>query len=230
MLKETLLASLLAGFCAAVILTCLQSVWVTPLILRGEVYEDAAVHQTSPPATSDDHHHEADEWKPRDGMERTLYTAAADFLLAVGYAFVLISTYLLWRAPRTALWGAAFGLAGFVVFFEAPALGLPPELPGTAAADLSVRQAWWVMTAAATAVGLLMMFSTSKLRARLFAVAIVVAPHLVRAPQPAIASSLAPEELQSQFRLATTICNAIFWLALGITSSVAFRKLVRQHG
>lgn len=229
MLKETLLASLLAGLCAAVILTCLQSVWVTPLILRGEVYEDAAAHQTLPPDTSGDHHHEADEWKPRDGMERTLYTAAADLLLAVGYAFVLISTYLLWRAPSTPLWGAAFGLAGFTVFFAAPALGLPPELPGTAAAELSVRQAWWVMTAAATAVGLLLLFSSPKLWVRLSALVILVAPHLVPAPQPAIASSLAPEELQSQFRLATTACNAIFWLTLGIGSSVAFRKLVRQH-
>ena len=77
MLKETLLASLLAGFCAAVVLTCLQCVWVTPLILQGEVYEDAAAaHETSQAAPSEGHHHEADEWKPSDGMERTLYTAA----------------------------------------------------------------------------------------------------------------------------------------------------------
>jgi cobalt transporter subunit CbtA len=229
MLRETLLASLLAGLCAAVVLTCLQSVWVTPLILRGEVYEDAVAQQTSSPASSDVHHHEAEEWKPRDGMERTLYTAAADLLLAVGYAFVLISTYLLWRAPRTPLWGAAFGLAGFTVFFAAPALGLPPQLPGTAAAELSVRQEWWAMTAAATAAGLLMLFSSPQLRVRLLAIAILIAPHLVPAPQPVKPGSLAPEDLQSQFRLATTVCNAIFWVALGIASSVAFRKLVRRH-
>ena len=231
MLKETLLASLLAGLCAAVILTCLQTVWVTPLILQGEVYEDAAAaaHQSAPAVAQEGHHHEADEWKPHDGMERTLYTAAADLLLAVGYAFVLISTYLLWRAPRTALWGAAFGLAGFAVFFAAPALGLPPELPGTAAAELSIRQAWWVMTAAATAVGLLMLFSSQRLPIRLLAVAVLIAPHLVPAPQPDVAGSLAPEGLQSQFRLATTVCNAIFWLTLGVASSIAWRKLVRQH-
>lgn len=229
MLRETLLASLLAGLCAAVVLTCLQSVWVTPLILKGEVYEDAAALKAAAPAPAESHHHDADEWKPRDGTERTLYTAAADLLLSVGYAFVLVSTYLLWRAPRTPLWGAVFGLAGFIVFFAAPALGLPPELPGTAAAELSTRQAWWVMTAAATAVGLLLFFSTSKLWIRLLALAVLIAPHLVPAPQPVTASSLAPEELQSQFRLATTVCNAIFWLALGVASSVAFRKLVRRH-
>jgi cobalt transporter subunit CbtA len=225
MLKETLLASLLAGLCAAVILACLQSVWVTPLILKGEVYEDAAPAA----AHEEEHHHEAEEWKPQDGMERTLYTLAADLLLAVGYAFVLTSTYLLWRAPRSPLWGAAFGLAGFVVFFGAPALGLPPELPGTAAAELSIRQVWWIMTAAATAVGLLMLFSTRRVGIRLLAVAVLIAPHLVPAPQPAVASSLAPEQLQSQFRLATTLCNAVFWVTLGVVSSVAWRKLVRQH-
>ena len=230
MVRETLLASLLAGLCAAVVLTCLQTVWVTPLILQGEVYEDAAAaHETTQVTPSEGHHHEADEWKPSDGTERTLYTAAADLLLGVGYALVLTSTYLLWRAPKTPLrGGVAFGVAGFIVFFVAPALGLPPELPGTAAAELSTRQAWWVMTALATAVALLMFFSSPRIWVRALAVALLIAPHFVPAPQPVVASSLAPEGLQHQFRLATTICNAVFWLALGIASSFAFRKLVRQ--
>jgi len=55
---------------------------------------------------------------------------------------------------------------------------------------------------------------------------VIVAPHLIAAPHPAVESSLAPAELQSQFRLATTVCNAIFWLSLGVASGGAFRKLV----
>jgi len=76
----------------------------------------------------------------RGWLQRTLFTFAANLLMGVGYAFVLVALYLLWREPRTALGGALYGLAGYVVFFAAPALGLPPELPGTAAAELGLRQ------------------------------------------------------------------------------------------
>lgn len=34
-------------------------------------------------------------------------------------------------------------MAGFAAFTVAPALGLPPELPGMMAADLGPRQARW---------------------------------------------------------------------------------------
>jgi cobalt transporter subunit CbtA len=155
-----------------------------------------------------------------------LFTFAANLLMGVGYSFVLIALYLLWREPKSALGGAVYGLAGFVVFFAAPGLGLPPELPGTAAAELASRQQWWVMTAVATAVGLILFCSQPRWWLRVIAIGVIVAPHLVPAPHPAVESSLAPAELQSRFRLATTVCNAVFWLSLGLASGGAFRKLV----
>jgi cobalt transporter subunit CbtA len=155
-----------------------------------------------------------------------LFTFGANLLMGVGYAFVLVAMYLLWREPRNILGSAVYGLAGFLVFFAAPGLGLPPDLPGTAAAELGIRQQWWAMTAAATAIGLFLLFSQKRWPMRLLGIAIVIAPHFVPAPQPAVESSLAPADLQSQFRVATTIANAVFWLALGIASGVAFRKLV----
>src|SRR5262249_34147620 len=108
------------------------------------------------------HHHDADEWKPQDGWQRTLFTFGANLLMGVGYAFVLVALYLLWREPKGTVGGALYGLAGFAVFFAAPAIGLPPELPGTAAADLTARQIWWVITAMATAVGLILLVSQSR--------------------------------------------------------------------
>ena len=237
MVRETLLAAIVAGLIAALVFTVVQSVWVTPLILQGEVYEDAAeaaphsheheAHETAEhEETAGGHHHDENEWKPEEGWQRTLFTFGANLLMGVGYAFVLVALYLLWREPRNILTSALYGAAGFLVFFGAPALGLPPELPGTAAAELSLRQEWWAMTAVATAVGLFLVFSQSRWSLRILGVAIVIAPHFVPAPQPAVESSLAPAELQSQFRVATTICNAVFWLALGVASGVAFRKLV----
>lgn len=47
------------------------------------------------------------------------------------------------RAP-TRTQGLLWGLAGCATFVLAPTLGLPPELPGTAAADLTLRQTWWI--------------------------------------------------------------------------------------
>jgi cobalt transporter subunit CbtA len=231
--RETVLAAIVAGLIAALFFTVVQSVWVTPLILQGEVYEDAAEsapasehHHEEADQAVGGHHHDENEWKPQDGWQRTLFTFGANLLMGVGYAFVLVSLYLLWREPRNILGGAVYGLAGFLVFFAAPGLGLPPELPGTAAAELGIRQQWWAMTAAATAIGLILLFSQNRWPLRLLGIAIVIAPHFVPAPQPAVESSLAPADLQSQFRFATTIANAVFWLALGTASGVAFRKLV----
>jgi cobalt transporter subunit CbtA len=229
MIRETALATLLAGLVAALGFAILQSIWLTPLILKGEVYEDraAAAQESVPPtAASAEHHHDENAWKPQDGLQRTLFTAAADLLMGVGYGCVLIAVYLLWRAPKSTWWGAAYGLGGFIVFFAAPALGLSPELPGTASAELALRQQWWVMIAAATAIGLLLLFSRLPWWWRVLGVAVIVAPHWVPAPRPAVEGSLAPEELQSQFRLATTLCNACFWVLLGIATSFAFRRLV----
>ena len=229
MVRETVLAAIVAGLIAALVFTLVQSVWVTPLILQGETYEDAAEasadhHESENPNAT--HHHDDDAWKPQDGWQRTLFTFAANLLMGVGYSFVLVALYLLWREPKSTLAGALYGLAGFLVFFAAPGLGLPPELPGTAAAELTSRQQWWAMTAVATAVGLILLCSQRRWWLRVLGLGVIVAPHLIAAPHPAVESSLAPAELQSQFRLATTVCNAIFWLSLGVASGGAFRKLV----
>jgi predicted cobalt transporter CbtA len=82
------------------------------------------------------------------------------------------------------------------------------------------------MTAVATATGLILLFSQSGWWLRIAALAIIVAPHLIPAPHPVVEASLAPAELQSRFRLATTLCNAVFWLSLGLASGIAFRKWV----
>ncbi len=229
MLRETLLAAALAGLVAGLVLTVVQLIWVSPLILQGEVYEDRAeavtLQQQAAHPEAGGHHHDPEAWKPQNGFERMSFSFAANLLMGVGYAFVLVAVYLLWREPKSALWGAAYGLAGFIVFFASPGLGLPPELPGTASAALALRQQWWVMTALATAAGLLLLFSQRKWWLRILALAILVAPHFVPAPQPAVEGSLAPADLQSQFRLASTLCNAAFWLSLGVASSIAFKKI-----
>jgi cobalt transporter subunit CbtA len=114
------LAAALAGIAASLLLTVLQFVWVTPLILTAETYEDRAeaLERSHEPAAGAEHHHDENAWKPQNGLERSLFTVAANALVGIGYAFVLIAVYLFWRAPKSPGWGALFGFAGFLVFFR----------------------------------------------------------------------------------------------------------------
>ena len=213
-----------SGLLAALLLTLLQSFWVAPLILQAETYESSAPaahheHGSEVPA----HEHSAEAWSPEDGWQRVLATTGGNLVVAVGFALVLAALYSL-RAPTRASTGALWGLAGFAVFCLAPTLGLPPELPGTAAADLGQRQAWWVGTASATALGLaLLVFARHGLLKVLGAVLLVI-PHVLGAPQPEVHQSLAPQALETQFKLASWLTNAAFWLALGLLSAWLFRR------
>lgn len=223
MLRDTLLAAALSGLFAAVLLTVVQAVWVTPLILEAETYESHAA--------TEHHHGEDEEWSPADGMERTAFTLGANLVMGVGYSLLLMGVFLLWRQPENLWSGAAFGLAGFVVFFASPSLGLPPELPGTVAAPVSERQLWWAMTALLTGGGLMLLFSSPFSWPKAVAgLVLLVVPHFVPAPQPDVHSALAPETLQRKFQIATTFANAAFWVLLGAASSLAFRKLMSSHG
>src|SRR6185437_4569467 len=95
---------------------------------------------------------------PKQGEEsllvRHMLTWLATMLTSVGFAFLLAGAFAV--SGREVDWreGLLWGLAGFAAFALAPAFGLPPELPGSVAADLVSRQAWWIGTVAATLAGL----------------------------------------------------------------------------
>ncbi|EKG31631.1 hypothetical protein Pav631_3005 [Pseudomonas avellanae BPIC 631] len=144
-------------------------------------------------------------------------------MVAVGFALMLAGLYTL-RAPGRTAQGAWWGLAGFAVFVLAPTLGLPPELPGTAAAELSQRQLWWIGTAASTAAGLALLVFGQNWLLKVLGAAILVVPHVIGAPQPLVHESLAPQALESQFMIASLLTNALFWVALGLISAWLFRR------
>jgi cobalt transporter subunit CbtA len=213
------------GLLAALLLTLLQSFWVAPLILQAETYEKAPAaheHEHAESAMAG-HVHDEQAWEPEDGWQRVLSTTGGNLVVAVGFSLMLAALYTL-RSPNSIRQGALWGLAGYAVFVLAPTLGLPPELPGTAAADLTQRQIWWASTAASTAVGLaLIVFARHGLLKVLGAVVLVI-PHIVGAPQPAVHSALAPEALEAQFKIASQLTNAVFWIAMGLISAWLFRR------
>ncbi|AZE48447.1 putative cobalt transporter CbtA [Pseudomonas chlororaphis] len=227
MIKRIAQTAGFTGLLAALLLTLLQSLWVAPLILEAETYEKApaaqheAVHEHA--AGTAAHSHDAEAWEPQDGWQRVLSTTGGNLVVAVGFALMLAGLYTL-RAPNRTSQGLLWGLAGYATFCLAPTLGLPPELPGTAAADLAQRQVWWVGTAASTAVGIALIVFARSWLLKALGVAILAVPHLIGAPQPQVHSMLAPEELEAQFKIASQLTNAAFWLALGLISAWLFRR------
>ena len=218
-----------AGLLTALLLTLLQSLWVTPLILEAETYESTepvAEHSHTAGAAHD--HHDADAWAPEDGVQRTLFTGLSNLVVAVGFALMLAGLYSL-RAPGHTWQGLLWGLAGFATFSLAPAIGLPPELPGTAAADLLLRQYWWVGTAATTAAGLALLAFGGQWWLRLLGLLLLPLPHLVGAPQPEVHESLVPTALSQHFIVTSLLVNALFWAALGLISAWLFGRGQRAN-
>lgn len=182
-------------------------------------------HDTKPAqAAEHEHAHEHGGWQPNDGAERTFYTALANVSAGVGFALLLAAAIGLhggasgWRAGL--LWGAA----GYTVFFVAPSIGLPPELPGTVAAPLLARQFWWTATVAASVGGLSLLVFAKKWPLKVAGAVLLFVPHLVGAPQPAVHSSSAPPELARLFLYATALANAAFWLAMGTLAGYFHKK------
>lgn len=225
-MKTWITPALLAGFLAAVILTVAQMFTAVPLILEAETYEQATESAPVPAPSHDaaaaDHHHSdaaaEEEWEPENGWQRTLSTTSANVVMGVGYALILMGLFR-FRTPKNVLTGLAWGAAGYLSVFVAPSLGLHPELPGTAAAELVGRQEWWIGTVLATAAGLSLCALTRSWSLRAIGFVLIALPHLIGAPLPAVKEALAPEALQHQFILTSALLNALFWLALGAASA-----------
>lgn len=225
MFRRILMAALVAGFAAGLLATAIQAARVWPLILSAETFESAAPTQAHHHGSAGDAAHHAamvEAWAPGDGVERMTYTLLFNLLTGFGFALLLNAGLALRRATgRQAdmTTGLLWGLAGFASFALAPALGLPPELPGMAAAELAARQVWWVATALATAAGIALIVLPGRLPAALLGVALLVAPHLVGAPHPDLAeTSGVPAELAAGFVAASLVTAAAFWAALGAVS------------
>ncbi len=219
--RELVIAALWTGLLAGLLLTAVQQIRVIPTLLKAEVYEEnahAAIISTT------EHVHEYHEWQPENGWERTFFTAVANISLGLGFALLMGSIMCLRGRPDNWRMGLLWGLAGYLTFFVAPSLGLPPEVPGTEAAKLADRQSWWLITVFDTGFGLsLLAFAKTKTN-KFFGAVLLLAPHLISAPQPEVHSSAAPAELAQSFITATVFANAVFWLAIGGLMGQFYKK------
>jgi cobalt transporter subunit CbtA len=246
MLKSLILSAAAAGVAAGLVTALIQHVTTTPIILEAEQYEGggAPAHDHGAAAAAAErgaehvpaggdataveaHDRGGDEWAPADGIERTLYTLLATTVLGIGFSLALLGAMVLSGLRIDAWSGLAFGAAGFAAVALAPALGLPPEIPGSGAAAIEDRQLWWFFASAAAAAGLAALLLARNAWLKLGGVVLIALPHIFGAPQPPAFESTAPAELAGHFAAASLAVTAIFWALLGAASGAIYERLAR---
>jgi len=146
---------------------------------------------------------------------RNSLTAVTTVLTAIGFAALLFGVVLLTGRRLDVNSGAPWGLAAFACISVAPALGLPPQPPGTAVADLASRQLWWLGTVVAAAVGLYWIaVSARRPLCILPGVGACCCRTVIGAPV-AVGANMVPASLIRQFEVASVATTGAFWFTLG---------------
>ena len=207
MIRALILSAAAAGVAGGLVAATYQALVATPLILEAEVFEHAAQ------AIS-----EAD-------FGRHLLTSLATIVLAIGGALILLGLMVLDGGAITARRALPWGAGAFVALALAPAVGLPPELPGMPAADLVERQIWWLATVLATSFGLWTIFRRGGPASIVLGVLVIVLPHVVGAPQPVSHDSAVPAALAVQFVAASLAGSLILWIIVSSVAGAVFDRL-----
>ncbi len=256
--RRIIFAALLVGGLSGLLLSAVQRWQVIPIINAAEQFENARIPQAARAASEEApvhshgdhshaaHEHEAGAWEPAEGVERIGFTVLANVLAAFGFALMMMAAMAMVvrqqaLAPRRTAprldwrYGLLWGVAGYMVFFLAPSLGHPPEIPGSVAAPLGARQLWWMLAAGCTAAGLAVtVFGRSPWRWG--GLALLALPHVIGVPESGMSpfvgfpADVAADmnRLARQFVWATALANAAFWLALGGLSGWAIQRFVAK--
>lgn len=246
MLKNMLAGALFAGFAAGLVAVLLQFAFVNRLLLEAERYESGHVthfsampsggghdHAAAPAAQSaqtDGHDHASHDHGAREGgidLVRDGLSVVFSVFTYVGYGLILGALIVLARergVPVKPGHGLLWGIAGFVTVQFAPAFGLAPELPGNAAADITLRQYWWFATVALTGFGLWQIAFGGSAARVLAGVVLIALPHLWGAPMPGEHWGSAPPELAALYAARTLAVGLVAWVVLGLGSAYFHRQ------
>ena len=216
MIHRILMVAVFAGFAAGVAVTAMQAISVLPLIEKAERIE-MGLPLDEPAATPS-------EDRTTDPT-RFSGTLMANVLTGVGFGLLLVAGYAM-AGVRIDLWrGLLWGLGGFLAVALLPAISLPPEPPGAPGVPLAAARTWWLTTMALGAAALLMLAYARPWPFKVLAVALLVAPHIYGAPQPAGAMDPALAEMAGDFAAASLTSTAVFWSVLGAVSGALYPRL-----
>lgn len=221
MLKRILAAGLVGGIAGGLIVAAIQSVTTVPMILHAEEFEEVATTGLTILAHAHGDHALGEHG---DGM-RTILTYVATIAVAVGYAWMLLAVMYARGARIDVSSVIPFAIAGFFATGLAPALGLAPELPGAAAADLYARQLWWAFTAFATAIGIGAIYFGRSAPWVTGGLVLIVLPHVVGAPQADGMTSDVPAELAAHFAATSLVIHALMWIVPAAIAGYAMSRM-----
>lgn len=229
MIQRMLAGGLIAGFAAGLLAALLHFAFIQELILLGEDYETGAlVHfagggeggaeaagldHAEAPAGGDDHGAGGE-----GTLGRNLLTVLFTGLTYAGYGLLLVAAFALagqFGRNVGATDGLLWGLAGFAAFQLAPAMGLPPELPGSVGADITDRQIWYFGTVIATGLALALLAFGRGFVPALVAGALLAAPHVIGAPHLDAFYGVAPPEVAGEFVARALGVGFVAWAVLG---------------
>lgn len=237
MIRRVFVSALVAGLLAGLLASALQAVTTTPLILHAETFETADPAAAAPVAThshgsgiAGHSHGDGEGWAPADGVERVAYTTIVNIVGATGFALLLTAGFVLRGDAGGGRRGLLWGLAGFAAMTLSPALGLPPEVPGSVAADLASRQVWWLSAVVTAAAGLWLLAFGRSIVWKIAGVAVLALPHIVGAPHPHGGEvGLAPPELAARFAATSIVVSAVTWALVGWLSGTVYERLGRAR-
>ena len=246
MFRSLILGACVVGVITGLLLTAVQSVGVTPTLLAAEQFENSeasaadthAEHgHAHPEGESAGGHHHAGGWAPEDGVERWLYTALSNVLAAIGFSAVMLvlmtQLYVRDRLQLTPAQGLFLGVCGYVVVFVAPAIGLPPEIPGSSSPALMSRQLWWTFAVLAVAVGLGVLLLARHWK-KLLGLPLLILPYafvpvhvgpLFENSNPSVVAALMA--LHTDFIWISAFTNLVFWLSLGLLCALILHRFFK---
>jgi cobalt transporter subunit CbtA len=246
MTKTLLSSGLVSGAVAGFVMALLQFWLIQPLIVQAERYEtgelvlkvteaspaEATVIAAKEPAAVGYAHPDMGAGNGLD-VSRNFQTVLFLVLTWGGFGLVasaaVAALSAIGRTEHVSWPGIA--LTGFAAFCLAPALGLPPELPGMQAADLEARQFWWISTAFATSAGAGLILVWRKPQIFIAALVIGLSPHVVGAPVlDEHLAAVVPPELSALFSARVIGTNLVGWVVLGmILARMSGLSAVREN-
>lgn len=220
MLKNILTSAVFAGVAVGCVAALLQFWLVTPSLFEGELYETGARVHFASDGTTQSVSGSPGIWEE---PSRQLMTVGFNIVTFTGFAFFLVAGFAIAERSGhevTPKQGLIWGLCGFIALQLAPAVGLPPELPGTPAAEVGMRQVWWVACVLCTAAGLgLIAFGANAIAVALGFIVIAL-PHIVGAPHLDTYFGVAPPELSAHFVSLSLGAAAMTWALLGFVAAL----------
>lgn len=228
MFSRIVTSALFAGAAAGLIAALLQLYFVQPVLLHAELYESGALVHFGATSTVAAEQELGGLDPVRDGLS-VIFT----MLVYSGYALILVPLMMLAQARGasiTARTGLIWGLAGFVVVHFAPGFTLAPEVPGVAAADVQARQFWWFATVLAAGVAVWLIAFGANWAAWGTAIVLLLAPHLIGAPEPEVLTGPVPTEIGALFAARAFGVGMAAWVMLGAFAGYFWQRESAQAG